>query len=94
MATHENWRPNLRRLEKLTDAAQMDQRDYAESWAWVYFFLNSPPERREILTNYLSDLKTRGGGDPLSVRLAALNVEPSRPMAEYLASLKQNSPAR
>ncbi len=50
MAEHENWRPNLPRLEKLTDAAQMDQRDYAESWAWVYFFFNSPPERRELLT--------------------------------------------
>ena len=57
MAEQEHWRPNLPRLEKLTDAAQMDQRDYAESWAWVYFFLNSPPERREVLTDYLAHLR-------------------------------------
>ena len=49
MTEHDNWRPNLTRLETLTEAAQMDQRDYAESWAWVYFCLNSPPERREVL---------------------------------------------
>src|SRR3954451_14415012 len=69
MAQHENWHPNLPRLERLTDAAQMDQRDYAESWAWVYFFLKSPPERREILTTYLADLRTHAASDQLSVRL-------------------------
>ena len=68
MTAKEHWRPNLLRLEKLTEAAQMDQRDYAESWAWVYFFLKSPPERREVLTNYLTQLRTRGANEPLSVR--------------------------
>ena len=56
----DDWKPNLKRLETLTDAAQMDQRDYAESWAWVYFMLNSPPERRELLTGYLADLRAKG----------------------------------
>jgi hypothetical protein len=91
MAGHENWRPNLARLEKLSDAAQLDQRDYAESWAWVYFFLNSPPERREILTNYVAELRMRGAGEPLSARLAALSVQPERPMVEYLSELKRGA---
>ena len=94
MAGHESWQPNLARLEKLTDAAQLTQRDYAESWAWVYFFLNSPPERREILTRYLADLRTRGAEEQLSTRLADLDVSPERPMIEYLASLKQGAPTR
>jgi hypothetical protein len=94
MAQHEHWRPNLPRLEKLTEAAQMDQRDYAESWAWVYFFLNSPLERRQILTSYLADLKTRGAGEPMSVRLAALNTDPGEPMAKYLATLKRSTTVR
>jgi hypothetical protein len=94
MAEHEHWRPNLPRLEKLSDAAQMDQRDYAESWAWVYFFLNSPPERREILTGYLAQLRTRGASEPLSVRLAALQIEPVEPMSQYIATLKQGATAR
>jgi Protein of unknown function (DUF1570) len=93
MTEKESWRPNLPRLEKLTEAGQLDQRDYAESWAWVYFFLNSPPERREVLTNYLAQLRNRGGGEPLSVRLAALQVEPGEPLTKYIATLKQGTPA-
>jgi hypothetical protein len=88
MTEKEHWRPNLPRLEKLTEAAQLDQRDYAESWAWVYFFLNSPTERREVLTNYLAQLRSRGAGEPLSVRLAALQVEPGEPLTKYIAGLK------
>lgn len=88
MTQQNHWKPSLPRLEKLTEAVQMDQADYAESWAWVYFFLNSPPERREILTDYLAELRTRGAADPLSVRLAALHVEPAGPMTQYLATLK------
>lgn len=94
MTQKENWRPNLPRLEKLTEAEQLDQRDYAESWAWVYFFLNSPPERREVLTNYLAQLRSRGAGEPLSVRLAALQVEPGEPLTKYIASLKQSTTTR
>jgi hypothetical protein len=94
MTVQEHWRPNLTRLEKLTEAGQMDQRDYAESWAWVYFFLNSPPERREVLTDYLVQLRTRGANEPLSTRLAALQVEPGEPLTKYIATLKQDSPAR
>ncbi len=88
MTQRDNWRPNLSRLEKLTEAGQLDQRDYAESWAWVYFFLNSPPERRQVLLQYLADLRSRGKCDPLSVRLAALQVEPGEPLTRYIASLK------
>ena len=91
MTQKENWRPNLPRLEKLTEAGQMDQRDYAESWAWVYFFLNSPPERREILTNYLAQLRSRGASEPLSVRLAALQVEPGEPLTKYIATLEADT---
>jgi hypothetical protein len=92
MTVQEHWRPNLTRLEKLTEAGQMDQRDYAESWAWVYFFLNSPPERREVLTNYLVKLRTRGANEPLSTSLATLQVEPGEPLTQYIATLKQAAP--
>jgi hypothetical protein len=91
MAEQDGWQPNLKRLETLTDAAQMDQRDYAESWAWVYFILHSPPERREILTSYLADVRAKGSGEPLSARLAAMHVEPERPLTQYLATLKKDS---
>jgi hypothetical protein len=92
--THDNWQPNLRRLESLTDSAQLNQRDYAESWAWVYFMLHSPPERREILTNYLADLRAKGAAEPVSTRLAALNVAPEKFLTKYIATLNDGVKTR
>ena len=91
MVEHNGWKPNLKRLESLTDAAQMDQRDYAESWSWVYFMLHSPPERRQILTSYLADFRAKGSGQPLSVRLASLQAEPEKPLTAYIATLKKET---
>jgi hypothetical protein len=88
---HDNWKPSLKRLEALTDAAQMSQRDYAESWAWVYFMLHSPLDRREILTSYLADVRSKGAGQPLSTRLAQLQAEPEGPLVSYVATLKKST---
>ena len=94
MTQKDNWLPNLRRLEKLNEAGQLDQRDYAESWAWVYFFLNSPPERRQLLLQYVADLRGGGNAELLSVRLTALKAEPGEPLTRYIASLKQADVSR
>jgi hypothetical protein len=90
MMEHSEWRPDLRRLERLTDAAQMDQRHYAEAWAWVYFLLHSDPERRELLTGYLAELRERGAAAPLSTRLASRHVEPERTLAEFLVGVQHD----
>lgn len=90
----DHWQPNLRRLESLTESAQMNQRDYAESWAWVYFMLHSPPEKRELLTNYLADLRAKGSAQTISVRLAALKVSPEEPLTKYIATLSDGSKTR
>ena len=60
------WQPNLEELEALSSAGEMQQDDYAEAWAWVYFLLNSTPERRELLTEYLTELRDKGRAAPLS----------------------------
>jgi hypothetical protein len=85
----DGWRPDLAKLEELTDAAQMDQRHYAESWAWVYFLLESEPQRRELLLGYLTDLHEQGATPPLSRRLAREHFEPETTLAEYLVGVKQ-----
>jgi hypothetical protein len=90
MAQHDGWQPNMARLEQLTHTAQMDQRHYAEAWAWVYFLLQSDAHSRELLTNYLADVRTDGRVEPLSRRLATRHAEPERTMAEYLAGLKED----
>jgi hypothetical protein len=90
----EGWRPDLGKLERLTDAAQMQQLDYAEAWAWVYFMLHSDPERRALLTNYLADLRNDGVSEPLSRRLAKQGIKPDDVLGEYVAGLNQTTLVR
>jgi hypothetical protein len=90
---HNGWQPNLKRLESLASAGDMQQEHYAEAWAWVYFLLNSTPERRELVTEYLRELRDEGRAAPLSERLASRHIEPQRTLADYLFTLKAQQPA-
>jgi hypothetical protein len=90
MMQHDGWRPDLKELEQLADAGQLDQRHYAEAWAWTYFLLNSDPQSREVLISYIADIRAHGRVEPLSVRLATRYVEPERTLAEYLTGLKHD----
>jgi hypothetical protein len=94
MATHGQWQPNLAKLEQLTNAGDMEQIDYAEAWAWVYFLLNSEPRKRQLLTDYVMGLSRHEHGQPLSNRLAALHLEPERTLTEYLAELPREGETR
>lgn len=66
----ESWQPELPRLEKLAAISDMNQADYAESWAWVYFLLETTPHRRELLHRYLAELRELRVARPLSEILA------------------------
>jgi hypothetical protein len=94
MKNHEGWRPDLAKLERLTDAAQLAQLHYAEAWAWVYFLLHSDPQRRDLLIGYLADLQANGTIEPLSRRLARNGVRPDDVLGEYLAGLNQGATLR
>jgi uncharacterized protein DUF1570 len=87
MMQHDGWRPDLVRLEQLSDAAEMDQRHYAEAWAWVYFLLHSDPQTTQMLTEYLTDVRAHGRVEPLSARLGTKYAEPASTLAEYLTDL-------
>ncbi len=93
MMEHNGWQPDLRQLEAINAAGDMQQIHYAEAWAWVYFLLHSTPERRELLTDYLTELRNKGTAKPLSTRLAARHIQPQRTLAEYLIGLKAAQPS-
>jgi hypothetical protein len=83
------WKPDLIRLEKLTNIHQMTPDDYREAWAWVYSFLNQPGQRKSILLGYLRDCSEARGQAKLSARLAADGTAPSgEALAAYIASLR------
>jgi hypothetical protein len=85
MMRFNGWQPNLARLETLSDAAQMNQCDYAEAWAWVYFTM-AEPARRELMTTYLADLRRYGTVESLPTRLAKRYTPLNAALAEFLAA--------
>lgn len=60
------WNPSLRRLESLEDPTRMTQLDYAESWLWVHYLLETKPEYRKLLQDQLARDRMTGKPQPLS----------------------------
>lgn len=78
--------PNLQRLEQLTNAAEMTQLDYAESWAWVHFLLESDVDKTNLLTDYLADLQ-QGATTSLSSYLQKRLAGPELALLEHLQTI-------
>jgi hypothetical protein len=81
------WQPDLRRLEQFQSSFDMGQDDYAEAWAWAHFLLHSRLEHRELLQNYLADLRRQGSAEPLSLRLNHMLGQPETALVEYVRQL-------
>jgi hypothetical protein len=74
---------------------RLPQEDYAECWAWVHFLLESSPETKLLLREYLYRLHVDGSTVPLSSRLAwrfGLTAEQlADRMAEHILTTAQNA---
>lgn len=81
------WKPDLARLETLTQVRDMTAADYREAWAWVHFLLRGSPKGRAVLLGYLAELRTNPRPSPLSVRLKAAVPEAESALREHLAEL-------
>ncbi|MEO8498866.1 MAG: DUF1570 domain-containing protein, partial [Planctomycetota bacterium] len=73
-ASKGDWKPDLSRLDKLVTIDQMTQREYAESWLWVHFLLQTTRERRLLLQRHLHVLHEKAQAPPFSQ--AIFNAEP------------------
>ncbi len=88
-AVAEHWRPDIKRLEQLRSTGEMTQRDYAESWAWVHWMLETSPARRDLLQRYLRGLSDSHGKKPLSDELLRAEPKCSQAVLEHLAAQAQ-----
>jgi hypothetical protein len=86
--SEKGWRPNLERLEHLLTTAELQQGDYAESWAWVHFLLDKP-ERRQILQVYLRGLGKPQSLEPLSVQVRRAVPQADKQLVEHVQVLNQ-----
>jgi hypothetical protein len=89
-----SWRPDIRRLEMFRSPAEMTETDYAESWAWVHWLLETDPLHKSILQGYLTDLHRTGTPTPLSLYLRRLSGDPQQDLLAYVGwlSSKQQAP--
>ena len=83
-AANGEWSPDLARLEQIASAADMTQQDYAEAWLWVHLLSESTPERHQLLTTWLAELRRDGTVVQLSLRLRELDSAPHRTALEHL----------
>ena len=67
----QGWKPDLPRLESLTDIHEMTPRDYRESWAWVHLLLADSEGGKPLLIDYLTQGRTGARAQPLSQLLSA-----------------------
>jgi hypothetical protein len=81
------WQPDLARLERLGPSRDLTQAEYAESWAWVHFLLETRPERAAALCDYLAAFRQKGAAEPLSVRLARLDPDPAQALVGHVTGL-------
>jgi len=85
---HSPFRPNLARLEKFTEVAQMEKPEYREAWAWVHMMLRSGPGAKKVLVQYLQALRTDPKPGPLLPKLSEAVPEPEQALVDYLATVE------
>jgi hypothetical protein len=61
--------PSLEKLEAITDMAQLGEKEYRASWAWVHYLLHGPPEATEEFQAYLRAIAEQNWAGNLSERL-------------------------
>ena len=88
-----SFKPDMARLESLTQVKQMNSPEYREAWAWVHFMLHSTPEAKKVLRNYLAQLKTNPNPGALAPRLAEVFPSPQEALRKHLLELEVPEPA-
>ena len=84
----EPYKPDLARLEGLTEVKQMTPAEYREAWAWVHLMLRDNPEAKTVLTGYLRQLHLNGNPGPMESKLAAVFPSLDEAFDRHLARLE------
>ncbi len=82
-----SWRPDLMRLENLPPTSEMSQLDYAESWLWVHFLLNSDAQTNTLICEALAETRKSGKATTMSQKLSAYLPDSDVQLVSHLKSL-------
>jgi hypothetical protein len=78
---------DLAHLEQLTEVRQMTPAEYRESWAWVHLMLRDKAEAKEVLIQYLQQLRAHPSPGLVRPRLMAVFPDPEASLQRHLAEL-------
>ncbi|MCA9118884.1 MAG: DUF1570 domain-containing protein [Planctomycetaceae bacterium] len=81
------WKPDLARLDKLTTIDEMTQRDYAESWLWLHFYLQTTRERQALLQQHLGTLHDKAQAPPFSQTVFSAEPDAGYAVLDHLRTL-------
>ncbi len=87
------FKPDLRRLEGLSQVQQMSPAEYREAWAWVHLMLRGKSEGKAELVAYLQQLRTNPNPGPLTTRLAKVYPSLDEAFAKHIIQLEFHEPA-
>jgi hypothetical protein len=82
------YKPDLHRLEGLSQVQQMSPAEYREAWAWVHLMLRGRPECKAELVAYLQQLRTNPNPGPLAARLAKVYPSLDDAFAKHVIQLE------
>jgi hypothetical protein len=88
VVAQEPLKPDLARLEQLTQVQQMTPAEYREAWAWVHLLLRGKPEGKTLLLDYLKQLRSNPSPGPLAPHLAAAYPALNESLEQHLAELQ------
>jgi hypothetical protein len=83
----EGIKPDLGRLEQLSQVQQMRPAEYREAWAWVHLMLGSKPDAKQVLLAYLKQLRTTATPGPLQPHLKQCFVDLNEALLAHLAGM-------
>jgi hypothetical protein len=82
-----SFRPDLARLEQLSQVDQMKPAEYRESWAWVHFMLHSSSRTKKILVTYLQELRKNKNPALVRPRLKAIAPDLEDALERHVATM-------
>src|SRR5262245_60156179 len=84
---NEGFKPDLSRLEQLSQVQQMNPAEYREAWAWVHLMLRSKPDAKQVLLAYVKQLRTTANPGPMQPFLKQCFVDLNEALVSHLAGL-------
>lgn len=79
---------DLDRLENLKDVQQMTPAEYREAWAWVHLMMRGSPRTKQVLVQYLQELRNNPNPGPIRPRLMPALPAPDTVLVTHLADLE------